>query len=272
MMKNERIPQLYLEQALLDELPDEKKELLDSEEAAVRLEQLKASNRDILMRYDPEVIAEEIRSRLESGEGEERRSVIRVKWFSEHRFGVLLAAAALAIFAGTSPLLFRKSPSIETAMPGTEVTRIKGMEPAISLYRKTQDAVEQLSDGAVARESDLIQVSYNAAGKPFGTIISIDGRGVVTLHLPIDRMGSLVLEREGEVALDFSYRLDDAPRFERFFFVTSDQTFELDAVLKAAEKLSGSLLNENAYPADGVLDLPDALECTSMIIKKEVSK
>ncbi len=293
MMKKARIPQLYLEQALLDELPEEKKGLLNSGEAQSRLEELEASNREILLKYDPARMAERIRSRLESegadearsadagaaesrdgtaGEAQAGKKVIRREWFTRHRFGVMLAAAALTVFAGTSPFLFRSSPAVDTVAPGTEITRIKGMDPEISLYRKTGDAVEELSNGAVARESDLIQISYNAAGRPFGAIFSIDGRGVVTLHFPDNANGSIVLERDGEVALDFSYRLDDAPHFERFFFVTSDRTFDVDTVLKAARVLSGRLMRENIKLEEGPLELPDGLAYMSVTLKKEVSE
>jgi len=271
-MKNERIPELYLEQALLGELPEGKKELTGSEQAAVRLEELKASNREILSQYDPEETARRIGIRLESTGREESPAFLRPAWFSQHRVGVLLAAAALAVVAGTSLFLFRESPVVEPAAPGIEITRIKGMDPAISLYRKSENSVERLVDGAAAREFDLIQISYNAAGKPFGAIFSIDGRGVVSLHLPGERRGSLVLRREGEVALDFSYRLDDAPGFERFFFVTSDRTFDLDLVLKRVDKLSAELMKGKVDPAGAPLELPDGLEYTSLTVKKEVSK
>lgn len=266
-MKNKRIPEIYLEQALLGELPDEKRSLLESDEAVTRLGELEISNREILMKYDPGDMAERIRERLDAGP-----SNIRTGWFGEHRVGVLLAAAAVAIFAGTSPFLFRKSASIDLTTPGTEITRIKGMDPSISLYRNHDGTVEELVDGATAREADRIQISYNAAGKPFGAIFSIDGRGVVSLHFPGNRAGSLVLKRDGEVALDFSYQLDDAPRFERFFFVTSDRTFDIDVVLKAAEKLSRRLMVGETDPGGVPLELPEGLDHTSLLIRKEVSK
>jgi hypothetical protein len=275
MMKNEKIPQLYLEQALLDELLEEKKHLLQDEVFVAEVKKLEASNREILMKYDPSDISEKILDRLElegSDEESEKQTVIRPSWFSQHRLGIILAAAALVIFAGTSPFLFRKAPEIDSVAPGTEITRIKGLDFKISLYRKSGESVEELIDGAEARESDLIQISYNAAGKSFGAIFSIDGRGVVSLHFPDSEKGSLVLERDGEVALDFSYRLDDAPDFERFFFVTSDRTFDLNTVMKAARTLSDKLVKGAQKPVEGTLDLPEGLEYTSMILKKEVSE
>ncbi len=63
-MKANTIPDLYLEQALLDELPDDKKDRLEREDSADALENLRSSNRDILERYDPEEMARKIQLRL----------------------------------------------------------------------------------------------------------------------------------------------------------------------------------------------------------------
>ena len=62
--------------------------------------------------------------------------------------------------------------------------RLKGVKPDLLLYRKRASEVEQLSDSSVAYTGDLIQIFYRAAGKPFGVIVSVDGRGTVTRHLP----------------------------------------------------------------------------------------
>ena len=267
-MKDNTIPDLYLEQALLEELPDDKKDLLRREDTSDALESLRSSNEDILERYDPAKIAAEIQRRLDSSSGEES-NVISSTWFSRNRAPVLLAAAALALLAGVSPFLFRQDPLLNPVLPGTEITRIKGMEPAISLFRKLDGTVEELRADAAARESDLLQIIYNAAGKPFGTIFSIDGRGVVTLHYPVDKDGSLVLKRDGDVALEYAYRLDDAPLFEQFFFVTSDTRFNIEIVLSAAGDLAEHLVSGSTH---GVLALPDGLDQTSLKIKKEGSR
>jgi hypothetical protein len=267
-MKANTIPDLYLEQALLDELPDDKKDRLEREDSADALENLRSSNRDILERYDPEEMARKIQLRLDLSSGEES-NVITSTWFTRNRTSVLLAAAALAVLAGVSPFLFRQDPLLNPVLPGTEITRIKGMEPAISLFRKLEGTVEELQADAPAWESDLLQIIYNAAGKPFGTILSIDGRGVVTLHYPIESDGSLVLKRDGDVALEYAYRLDDAPLFEQFFFVTSDLGFNIEIVLSAASDLAEHLVSGSSH---GVLTLPDGFEQTSVKIKKEGSR
>lgn len=271
-MKNKTIPDLYLEQALLDELPDEKRELVDNEESVRRLKELEESNRRILEMYDPGEMAAKIIEGLDDDFDEEPREGRVIKgFFLQHRAGVLLAAAAVALIAGVSPFLFRQQPAVAPSVPGTEITRIKGLEPELSVYRKQEGTVEQLDRGSVARERDLLQISYNAAGKPFGTIFSIDGRGVVTLHYPSDTGGSLVLKRDGEVPLESAYQLDDAPFFERFFFVASDSTFSISTVLSAADVMAKQLIS-GTDPEAGKLTLPDGFYQTSLTILKEVSK
>ena len=59
-------------------------------------------------------------------------------------------------------------------------------------------------------------------------LVSIDGRGVATLHFP-DDVDPTALAHGGAMALDHSYELDDAPGFERFLRVTAGQRLPLDA-------------------------------------------
>jgi len=65
------------------------------------------------------------------------------------------------------------------------------------------------------------------------------------------------------VLLDRSYELDAAPQWERFFFVTSDAPFALDAVLDRAR----------SAPVGGApppaLALPATLEQSAFSLEKE---
>jgi hypothetical protein len=272
MMKNKSIPDLYLEQILLDELPESKKKQLNMQDLDEVVESLRESDREILLKYSPEDMAGKLQARL-SGESEDANvSQGPSSWFNRQRAGILIAAAAVAIIAGMSPFLFRQDPDLNPLVPDYSTTRIKGLEPSIVLYRKVSGSVEQLGNNAKASENDLLQIKYNAGGKLFGVIFSIDGRGVVTLHYPADKSGSLVLTRDGEVALDFSYQLDDAPRFERFFFITSDRTFNIDTVLTAGWNLADKLVRDDVDLNKSKLDLPAELDQISMILQKEVSK
>jgi hypothetical protein len=67
-------------------------------------------------------------------------------------------------------------------------------------------------------------------------IFSIDGSGSVTLHLPEAESALPRLQKEGEIALPYSYELDNAPRFERFYFVTSQKAFSVRQVMQDAQK------------------------------------
>ena len=64
--------------------------------------------------------------------------------------------------------------------------------------------------------------------------------------------------------LAYSYELDDAPAFERFFFATSAAPFPVTEVVAAANELAGS---RNARERE--LSLPAGVDQTSMLIAKE---
>ena len=117
--------------------------------------------------------------------------------------------------------------------------------------------------GAAARENDVVQLAYQAAGRHFGAIVSIDGRGVVTRHLPAAGPLASPLKSGAAFALPQAYRLDDAPGFERFYFVTADQPFAVDLVLTAASHAAG---------AEGRLALPAGLDQYSFALRKETAR
>ena len=77
-------------------------------------------------------------------------------------------------------------------------------------------------------------MQYHAAGRQYGAILSVDGYGSVTQHFPARGDRARALDTTGLVSLEFAYELDDAPRWERFYFVTSTTAFELPGVLAAA--------------------------------------
>ena len=142
--------------------------------------------------------------------------------------------------------------------------RIKGLLPGLAVYRKTAEGSETLADGAVAHTGDLIRIGYHAAGRPYGVILSIDGRGGVTLHLPPDGDRAATLDREATVLLDQAYELDDAPRWERFYFVTGDAPFATALVLDAARRAASP---HGQPPRE--LALPRGLEQSTFSLQKE---
>lgn len=264
-----RIPDLKLERFLLRELdPEETDEIqrrLDEDGALRRrLEGLKSSNRDILDRYPAPMMAAEIRRRL--GAGEARKGTAR----EARRTSFLLVPALSMAVAAIIILLLLPPPAewFQGEQPEPHIgLRIKGLEPQIRLFRKTETGSERLENGAVAGKGDLILVQYDAAGTAYGVIFSMDGRGVITIHAPLDGSSSLRLQQGGPVSLGFSYELDDAPRWERFYFVTSDSVFDVDVVLTAAREMASQTHSERGDS----LRLPNGLHQAIFTLEKETS-
>ena len=271
-MERKHFPELVLEQIAAGEI-DAPPDLHENELAKQRLKEIEESNREILASYPPSVIARSIEVRLsakdhkaEDGDEFERftgRSNRRVGITGIRGVALLAAAAVIVILAGGLPGVLRSSDPILS-----DAIRLKGLDPSINIYRKVGMEATRLAPDDPVGENDLLQIAYNAAGKGYGAILSIDGRGVVTLHFPYEDSDSLELNSEGEVALDYSYRLDDAPGFERFFFLTSDKMFDITQIVGAAEVLAET----EERGRSGALTLPDTIEQFSVVLSKEMAQ
>jgi hypothetical protein len=236
----ETIPDFLIEQAALGELSDTELEALRSEcDLEARIAVLEASNREILEAYSPAEMADRIRIRAQreeaasAGAGESGTRIVKGLF----RVALpLAAAAALFIAVGLPDLQDRQVPGSDAAFG----VRLKGLKPAMHIYRRSGDEVLRLEDRQQVRENDLLQISYIAAGSSYGVILSIDGRGTITLHHPDRPEGDQHLEPDGEYALPFSYQLDDAPDFERFYFISGSEEIPMKLVLDEAERVAAS--------------------------------
>jgi len=266
-------PDLVLERYRLGELPAAEAEVLERRlkaepDLAARLEALDRSDEEIRRRYPPAWLAAQIEGRRKpaarSIAGPARQWLVR-RWPVP---AAIAAAAALTLVV--APRLV-SPPSLEPAggarpAPSAPAVdsgdRIKGLQPSLVLFRKTDSGSETLADGAVARPGDVVRLGYRAAGRTHGVILSVDGRGLVTVHLPASGSEAAPLRSGETVLLDRAYELDDAPRFERFFLVTADQAFDVKPVVEAARRRAASTT------ARGGLALPAPLEQTSFLLRK----
>jgi hypothetical protein len=107
-------------------------------------------------------------------------------------------------------------------------------------------------------------VAYRCASRRFGVIVSIDGRGVVTRHLPLTGAAAAALEPGATTLLDRAYELDDAPRWERFFLVTGETAFDVQVVLDAAR---GAAAGAGADPPPA-LPLQAPLQQSTFLLRK----
>jgi hypothetical protein len=240
-----RLERYLLGEAPADELQETRETLARDEGLRARLEELERSNAELLARHPPRAMAAAIdaRARREPETGPRPGFVIATA-----------LAASVAVFAAVGPL--GRDPG-----RSDDVTRIKGLAPHLLLYRQNGAAgAEPLAPGTTARANDVVQIAYQAAGHRYGVIISIDGRGTVTRHLPAAGPDAAILA-PGPAALPQAFRLDDAPRFERFYLVTAAQPFPVTTVEGAIRKRAGDRL-----------DLPPSLAQSSFLLKKETAR
>lgn len=128
-----------------------------------------------------------------------------------------LVAAALVLIAGLGPLVAPEVPD----------TRVKSADQSLFVYHKTATGTELLGSAAKLGQNDEIQMAYFTAKKRFAAILSVDGRGSVTDHLPLHSRQALEVETAKPELLPYSYRLDDAPDFETLYLVTSERPFDV---------------------------------------------
>jgi hypothetical protein len=289
-----RLPDLLLERYRLGEMSGEQREVLERRLAAdpegqARLKQLQESDLEIERQHPPEWLAERVRERLQARAATAGAPFPgRSRWAFRWPIPAALASAAAVLIAvahlsrqmpspeSSEPV---SRPSVATAAPAAasgdqkatpvhdEGDRVKGLRPSLTLYRKTSEGSEALETGARVRAGDVVRLAYRSAGRGYGTILSIDGRGVVTRHLPKTGARAVPLKSGETVLLDRAYELDDAPRFERFYLIASETPFELEPVLAAARRAAAS-----AGAAPAVLGLPGAFEQSTFSLEKEATR
>ena len=262
------IPDIILERYRLNELPaSDAARVVDrlrrDADLRARLEMLEQSDEDIRRAHLLDDLARAVHSRAAAASAGSARA-------TKPSIAYWLAPAAVVVGL---MLLIAVVPRPAGPGNGTRTTagvtrdsgdRIKGLGPALTLYRRTADGGETLADGAIARPGDVVRVGYRAAGKPYGVILSIDGRGGVTVHLPARGDGAVPLKADSTVLLDTAYELDDAPRWERFYFITGDTVFAVPPIVEAARAVAAST---SATPPP--LVLPSGLHQATFSLQKE---
>ncbi len=264
MSADNLIPDVLLERYRLSELPKEEADRVTARlgqdaQLRERLAALEASDEEFRRGGLPDRLEQRTRRTLAERGPRPRRSA--AYWAMP---AVALTAIVVIAVAGrtTAP------PSTESPAgqpPDGAEDRLKGLKPALALYRRTAQGSETLADGAIGRKGDLIRVGYRAAGRSYGAIVSIDGARNVTMHLPPAGDRAATLKREPTVLLDQAYELDDAPQWERFYFIAGDQPFEVAPVMQAARDAASK---SSGSPPAG-LALPRGLEQSSFTLQKE---
>ncbi len=264
-----RTPDWMVERIALGELPPAELEraraqLLSEPDGAERLARLEASNAAILETHRPDAAVAEIRRRehLNKVRAEHAAQKSPKRW--SPMAVALPAVAMVALFVVTQlPEQGGDSRSVPSLLD--EGTRIKGLEAGLKLHRQRGGESEELRAGTRVRAGDVLQLSYQRGGRAFGFIASLDGAGAITVHLPREGERASELHGSGAVPLDHAYELDDAPEFERFFFITSSTAFDAAPVVEAIRALA----HNPGAARTGALTLPAGLEQSSILVEKD---
>ena len=252
------IPDWKLERYLTGDLPEsEMREIREMEATdeifAGRVKMMREDNAAILKKLPFERLSEKMdsmsgRATVGSGRGTlaSGGSLISGKGMPAGFKLVKFAAAAALVLAVVSVALFSQreiGPDAGTqvaggaqmmdvamvdASEGAGDTRIKGLDARMEIWKKTGDSAVQMQNLDEAREGDEIQLRYSVPEKCFGLLFSMDGNGTLTMHMA-DGSSAVALEPGKMTTLPFAYKLDNAPKFEKFFLLTSQKDFTIDA-------------------------------------------
>jgi len=239
------LPDWLVERAALDEVPTASRARLEQAapgELTARVNALREDNARELAAYPAGPAIAQIEARLRRRPRRRRT----VAWLAP----LVVAAAAVLL------VVMRHTPVQEP-----ETTRVKGTARLL-VFKQVGDQAERLDADDVVRAGDVIQVRYNAGGARYGVIASIDGSGGVTLHFPAAE-DAPTDTAPGTRTLPEAFALDDAPRFERFFFVTANEPLDTQATLDALRALA-----RRGDAADAVLDLPSGIHQASLRLRK----
>ena len=247
------IPDWKLERYLTGDLPEsemrEIRELEQKDEVfANRVKLMREDNAAILRKMPFERLSEKLDAMPERSNSAGNMVPVNFRL-------VKFAAAAAFVLAVVSVALFSQREiasqdiggqlasdgSAESAMAVAMAdedngTRIKGMDARMEVWKKTGDSAVQMQNLDAASEGDEIQLRYSVPEKCYGLLFSMDGNGTITMHMG-DNNRAIALEPGKMTTLPFAYKLDNAPKFEKFFLLTSKADFavdvdNIDAVLK----------------------------------------
>ena len=264
------IPDWKLERFLTGDLPEKEMNEIRELEAtdamfASRVKMLREDNKAILNKLPFEMLAEKIAA-VDAGSVTETAGAANPDCTNSGamknapRFTLLKFAAAAVFVLAVALVAFlaQRETSMMNERVGSDVaavggpqntqvalaetqsdTRIKGMDARMEVWKKTPAGIVQLNDLDEVSEGDEIQLRYSVPEKCFGLLFSMDGNGALTLHMG---NGEKAIElAPGKMnSLPFAYKLDDAPYFEKFFFVTSPKEFaveekDVDKLLKRSD-------------------------------------
>ena len=247
----------------------------------VALRDIRTSDEEIVKRYPAADMEKAVRQKLMkeiSAVTDETTDTKQRHLLHLWRGVGIAAAAACCIFAfsivqvknntgkgGTDFVAINQNELNPLTLTDTNKTeRIKGREtqnsqntaPKLFIYKKDGNNIVLLGSRTHVDADDILQVSYLSGSDTYGAIFSVDGNGVVTQHFPDLGNAAAKLVTGREVSLDFAYKLDDAPGFERFFFVSGSKPFSFN---EFKTQISGAAKADTSFSSEDGFSIPDTL-------------
>ena len=234
-------------------LPEDKKTLeevlVEDDDLRTRLTALDESDQELRLRYPQK----DFLPRSPTEEKAKTSLKLRVPpWLNPYKITTLrqsrLVVAAVVLVCFLLPVIYYLRLGSEAAFqegvpvaPEGPVDRAKGTVltgAELSLYLEGDGEI-LLSNRAVLREGNTVQLAYTiGTGEHYGVIFSIDGRAQVTRHYPYRKGQSSLLVSGKRTFLNEAYTLDDAPDYEVFFMVISEEPLDVDVILSDAQKIA----------------------------------
>lgn len=245
------IPNLLLEQWRLGELSKDRKEKLIEEFGQDHIQRelaaLDAEEEKFLQNLPP--------LSLSSATSEEKKTNVVPLRRSPLRYLTPLLIAAVALLMIYLP----KEKNSPNPFPTDEIL-LKGGPQPLTIYKQGADGPLSVQDGDSVKTGDVIQLVYSADNYDYGIIISVDGQGHFTWHWPEDPSLPAELVKDRPVPLKNSFRLDESPGFERFFFLRSKNPIANLDLEKAAAGVD--------FSQEARLKLDSQIDQFSMLLRK----
>ncbi|MEO8842295.1 MAG: hypothetical protein ABI591_18590 [Kofleriaceae bacterium] len=257
------LPDWLVERAALDEVPPASRDRIataDPTELAATVAALRERDAAELAAHPAGPAIAQIQARIA------RTPKPRARTLRWGLLGLATSAAAVLVVVRlgtnhTAPV----APSHDEGHDGTtDGVRVKGPTRLV-VFRQVGTQAERLEQDSIAHAGDLLQLRYDTGRHGYGVIASVDGAGVVTLHFPAteDAPPEATALAKKSTVLPHAYALDDAPKFERFFFITANEPIDVQQSLAALRVLA-----QRTDSADAALDLPAGLDQWSLRLKK----
>ena len=241
-----RVSMFMLEKYRLDELSPSDKEAVENALARDTglqsiLKNMDDSDRELRLRYPVEDFSADYKFNTESP----KALLLRIKGLP--RTALFAAALVLCILVPVS-LLWRSNLSQDRAK-GSVLSEIE-----LALYLRGSHEMP-LPQEALLEKGNTVQLAYSIpAGEHYGVIFSIDGRSVVTMHHPLNGGQSSLLVSGRRTYLNAAYTLDDAPDFELFVFLVSEEALDAQAVIQEARRITENTVYHDPFQQMGYIE------------------